>query len=221
MKKYFLAVPLLMLFGVMFIFAGCGNKDSVKTGGEKEVKTSTEGASVYNIDPAASKVEWIGKKVTGQHNGTVNVASGELNVSNNELEAGKINLDMNSITVLDLTDAESNGKLTGHLKSDDFFSVEKNPTATFEITNVEKVSDDKGNNYKIDGNLTIKGITKNISFPANVSINDQTITAKADFDIDRTQWDIKYGSGKFFEGLGDKMIDDNFNIKFNITANKM
>lgn len=220
MKKIIFALPLLILLTVMFVLSGCGKNETVETSGEKNVKTTTEGSDAYTIDLATSKVEWIGKKVTGQHNGTVDISSGQLNASNGELEAGKIEIDFNTIKVLDLTDAESNAKLTGHLKSDDFFSAETHPKATFEITNVEKVSDDKGNNHKIDGNLTIKGITKNISFPANVNVADNTITAKADFNIDRTQWDIKYGSGKFFEGLGDKMIDDDFNIKFDITANK-
>lgn len=205
---------------MLFIFTGCGGKDTVETQTQKEVKGASENADNYNVDLGASKVEWIGRKVTGQHNGTVEITSGDLKVDNGELAAGKFEIDFNSIKVLDLEDAESNAKLTGHLKSEDFFSAEKHPKATFEITKVEKVSDDKGNNYKVDGNLTIKGITKNISFPAKVNIAGDKLTAQADFNIDRTQWDIKYGSGKFFEGLGDKAIYDDFNIKFDITAVK-
>ncbi len=220
MKKLIYSVPVMYLLAVMFILTGC-SKDTVETGGEKEVKSSTEGSSTYTVDLANSKVEWIGKKVTGQHNGTVDISSGQLSAKNGDLDAGKFEIDFNTIKVLDLEDAESNAKLTGHLKSDDFFSVEKFPKGTFEITNVEKVSDDKGNNYKVNGNLTIKGITKNISFPANVNVTPDKVTATADFNIDRTEWEVKYGSGKFFEGLGDNMIDDDFNIKFNITANKM
>lgn len=220
MKKLVNSVPSMVLLAVMLTLAGC-SKDTVETGGEKEVKSSTQGSVTYTVDLANSKVEWIGKKVTGQHNGTVDISSGQLSVENGDLDAGKFEIDFNTIKVLDIEDAESNAKLTGHLKSDDFFSVEKFPKGSFEITSVEKVSDDKGNNYKVNGNLTIKGITKNISFPANVNVAPDKVTATADFNIDRTEWEVKYGSGKFFEGLGDNMIDDDFNIKFNITANKM
>ena len=127
---------------------------------------------------------------------------------------------MNSIIVLDIEDPENNGKLIGHLKSDDFFSSEKFPTGEFKITEVSEVTDGSGNTHNIKGNLTIKGIEKNISFPANINIGDSKLTAAADFDIDRTEYDIKYGSGKFFDDLGDKMINDNFNINFELTANK-
>lgn len=211
---------MIAILVMMFIFTGCGSKDTVETQTQKEVKGASENADNYKVDLAASKIEWIGKKVTGQHNGTVDISSGDLKVEKGELAAGNFEIDFNSIKVLDLEEAESNAKLTGHLKSDDFFSAEKHPKATFEITNVEKLSDAKGNNYKVDGNLTIKGITKNISFPAKVNIADGKLTAQADFNIDRTQWDIKYGSGKFFEGLGDKAIYDDFNVKFDITAAK-
>ncbi|MFM2285794.1 MAG: hypothetical protein RLZZ543_1291 [Bacteroidota bacterium] len=114
---------------------------------------------------------------------------------------------------------EFNAKLLGHLKSDDFFSVEKNPEAQFEIVKVEAASDAaSGNNSTVTGNLTIKGIAKSITFPANITIEPAQLTAKAEFNIDRTEWDIKYGSGKFFQDLGDKMINDEFTVKFNLTA---
>jgi len=129
-------------------------------------------------------------------------------------------MDMNSIVNVDLTDAALNAKLTGHLKSDDFFGTAKFPVSKFEITKVDALNDPNkpGMNSTITGNLTIKDITKSISFPAEIRIENGVLNAKADFDIDRTEWNVKYGSGKFFENLGDKMISDNFNLKLSLTA---
>jgi len=130
-------------------------------------------------------------------------------------------LDMTSISDEDITDKEGNGKLIGHLKSADFFNVEKYPTAKFEIgkmtPNTKAVGKD---NYNVTGKLTIKGITKDVTFPATVVIAGSKLTANADFKLDRTLWDIKYNSGKFFDSLGDKMIHDDFDIKFEIAATK-
>lgn len=127
---------------------------------------------------------------------------------------------MNTITVEDITDEESNQKLTAHLSSADFFDVKKYATSKFEITGVEKLQevDAEGNNYKIMGNLTIKDITKNITIPANVSMDENQFTAEAKFSIDRTEWNIQYGSGKFFKGLGDKMINDAIDFELNLVA---
>ena len=221
MKHFWFAIPLVIILALMFIFTSCGKNETVETKDEQEVKETSADASTYKIDLNASKVEWLGKKVTGQHNGTVDIKSGELNVENGELEGGKFVIDFNTIKVLDLEDPESNAKLTNHLKSEDFFSAEKHPEAIFEITSLEKADDGKGNNYKVNGNLTIKGIAKNISFPANINVTDNKVTATADFNLDRTEWDIRYGSGKFFENIGDKAINDDFNIKFDITADNM
>lgn len=221
MKYFIYAFPLIIILAIMFIFSGCGKNETVETKNEQEVKEVSNESAVYNVDLNASKVEWLGKKVTGQHNGTIDIASGQLNVNNGELVGGKFEIDFTSIKVLDLQDPESNAKLTAHLKSDDFFSADKHPKAIFEITSLDKQDDGKGNNYKVNGNLTIKGITKNISFPAKINVNNGTVTANADFNLDRTEWDIRYGSGKFFENIGDKAINDDFNIKFDITANKM
>jgi len=119
--------------------------------------------AAFEIDTKASKVLWTGKKVTGEHTGYVSVGNGQVMVEKNNVTGAKVNMDMNSIVCTDLTDAEWNKKLVGHLKSDDFFSVEKNPNANFEITSVKPASNGE---YTIKGNLTIKGINNDISFPA-------------------------------------------------------
>lgn len=179
-------------------------------------------AQTLKIVPAQSKVEWTGKKVTGQHHGTVNVKEGEVQIANNALTDGKVVIDMTSIKDIDL-EGDSNAKLTGHLRSEDFFSVEKNPTATFDITQAEALSGVKAGepNYRLTGDLTIKGMAHKITFPATVTVDATSVRAMAKgVKIDRTLYGIRYGSGKFFQNLGDKVIDDHFLIDFDVVAKK-
>ncbi len=199
---------------------------SALTGPGKVAKTKTtkvtKVAEAYKIDGTASKVEWIGTKVTGKHNGTVGLQGGTLDVAGNRVTGGNVMLDMKTIKVLDLTDAEYNAKLLGHLNSDDFFSVEKHPTAGFKITSIaplKNVAEGK-QNYTVNGDLTIKGITNRISFPAIVTVNGNQVTAVGTTVVDRTKYDIKYGSGSFFDNLGDKAISNDITITFNVVAKK-
>jgi len=205
----------------MFVLASCGSNSSTEASGEAAEAGAT--AVNYTIDPASSKVEWVAKKVTDQHNGTVALKSGELKAEAGAITAGKFILDMNSILVLDLrAEDEYNAKLLGHLKSADFFNVESAPESSFEIVSVEPIADAIAGaaNYNVKGNLTIKGISKAITFPATINVSENNVAANAEFDIDRTEWDIKYGSGKFFQDLGDKMINDEFTVKFALNAKK-
>jgi polyisoprenoid-binding protein YceI len=205
----------------MFVLASCGSNSSTEASGEAAEAGAT--AVNYTIDPASSKVEWVAKKVTGQHNGTVALKSGELKAEAGTITAGKFTLDMNSILVLDLpAEDEYNAKLLGHLKSADFFNVESAPESSFEIVSVEPIAGAAAGaaNYNVKGNLTIKGISKAITFPATINVSENDVAANAEFDIDRTEWDIKYGSGKFFQDLGDKMINDAFTVKFALNAKK-
>jgi polyisoprenoid-binding protein YceI/DNA-binding MarR family transcriptional regulator len=213
MKK---TINSVVVLAALFL-ASCGGSSSKVEEGQDAAEAGA-GAKTFVIDAAASSLEWYASKVTGEHNGTVPIKGGELAVENNKLSAGKFTMDMTQIVVLDLTDAETNGKLTGHLKSEDFFSVEKSPESSFELVSAEAIEGAAAGaaNYNVKGNLTIKGITKAISFPAIITMSESELTANAEVAIDRTEWDIKYGSGKFFEGLGDKMINDEFKIKFNI-----
>ncbi|GAB4329163.1 MAG: hypothetical protein OHK0038_03190 [Flammeovirgaceae bacterium] len=168
-----------------------------------------------NVDTANSKIIWTGKKVTGSHTGGINLSKGSLEMNKGKLVGGSFEIDMNSITCTDLT-GEWNGKLIGHLKSDDFFGVEKHSTAKFEITKAE----DKGNgDYQVKGKATIKGITQEIEFPAKVQIAGDKVTATAKVVIDRTKFNVKYGSGTFFSDLGDKMIYDNFELDVTLVSN--
>ncbi|MFT6036091.1 MAG: polyisoprenoid-binding protein YceI [Marivirga sp.] len=168
------------------------------------------------IDTNESSIAWVGQKVTGEHNGTVKIKSGALMVEGANITGGNFVIDMASINVLDL-EGDMKGKLMGHLKSDDFFSVEKFPTASFKITSVSE-SEQEGATHYIAGDLTIKGITNKITFPAVVSMVGSKVNAKAKFDLDRTKWNVKYGSGSFFDGLGDKMIYDDFKIELTLSS---
>lgn len=167
------------------------------------------------VNPDVSSVEWIGEKVTGKHNGSIKIKEGSISLHDGKLSTGKIIIDMESITCSDL-EGEWSDKLVGHLNSADFFDVKNHKTSTLEITGFTHKEE---KNYTVKGNLTIKGITKPITFPASIEIKDNKLASFAELKIDRTLYDIKYGSGKFFDNLGDKMIDDEFTIKFKIAAN--
>ncbi len=161
------------------------------------------------INTAESTVAWTGKKVTGQHNGTINIKSGSLDFENGSLVGGKISIDMNTITCTDLGKGGAK-KLEGHLKSDDFFGVPNHPTAELDITGVA-VGKSRGS-YVITADITIKGLTKSITFSAELSNNE----ANATIVIDRTDFDVRYGSGSFFDDLGDKTIYDDFELVINL-----
>lgn len=168
------------------------------------------------LDTKTSKVEWLGKKVTGQHNGTINVKGGNLVVSDDKLVGGEIEIDMNSIAVSDIKDEEMNGKLTGHLKSDDFFAVDKHPSSNLKIKEVVKAEGE--NVYTIKGDMTIRGITHEEEFPATIVYKNGKLAAVGEMTIDRSKYEVKYGSDEFFDNLGDKMIYDDFILKFKIGA---
>lgn len=174
-------------------------------------------AQSYKVDSAASSIKWVGKKVTGQHAGTLAVKDGTFTFTGEALTAGEVNVDMNTLAVTDIpVSDESNGKLVGHLKSPDFFNVAKYPDAKLVITGSTKTKD----GYKVKGNLTFVGKTNPIEFDAKIVKTDSSVNTKADLVLDRTKWDLKYGSGSFFKGLGDKAINNEFSISVDITAKK-
>jgi polyisoprenoid-binding protein YceI len=175
----------------------------------------------YKINAAQSKVGWVGKKVTGQHNGTIAVKEGGLEVKGGKITGGTFTIDMNSIVCEDLTDAGTNAKFIGHLKSDDFFSVANNPTGTFTIKKATSTGKSGAvEKYKIEGDLTLKGISKPVTLDADVTMAGKKITAVSAFKINRTHWDIKFRSGSFFENLGDKMIYDDMELTLNAVFEK-
>ncbi len=179
-------------------------------------------AQEYVFDPAESSIEWFGKKVTGEHTGTINLKQGRLNLVKGKISGGEFEIDMASIVDLDLQDPEYKNKLMNHLKSDDFFSVVSFPVSRFVITDVKEATnkDNSHYNYHIKGDLTIKGITHPIEFPAVINVKDGKLNANAQVTVNRAKYNVRYGSGSFFEGLGDKLIYDDFILKLNLVAAK-
>ena len=173
----------------------------------------------YKLQPQLSTLGWEAKKIAGQHSGTLQFKDGTVLVRGSQLVGGTFVVDMTSLKVEDIKDAETNGKMMGHLRSDDFFSIASNPTATFAITNVASLkADAAGNNATITGNLTIKGITQSVSFPAKVGVKNGVAAASGIATVDRTKFGIKYGSKSFFDSLGDNVIMDDFTLNFNVIA---
>lgn len=218
MKKSFISV--LGASALVVLLAACGSKNTtVSAEGAQDAAKADSAAKEYVVSADETVLEWKAtEKMGGGHNGQIKVSSGNLSVVGNELKAGAFEIDMASIRVDDVTDPQKNAKLVGHLKNDDFFSVEKFPTSKFEITAVEKGSTPDSAHVK--GNLTIKDITKNISIPAKITVDEANVNATAAFSIDRTQWDIRYKSGKFFSDLGDNVINDAIDFKLTLKAKK-
>ena len=166
----------------------------------------------FTVDAGKSTITWIGRKVTGQHTGTIKLSSGNLVFAGNNLKGGNFVIDMTTLTTPD------GDRLITHLKSEDFFNVAKNPTSTLTIT---KVSALRAGEVTISGTLTIKGTSNPISFPATVKRTGNTVTASAKaIKVDRAKYDIRYGSKSFFASIGDKAIDDEFELGVNLVATK-
>ena len=177
------------------------------SGEAKEVKVNTE----------ASTITWTGSKVVGKnHTGSITLKSGSLDITKGELKGGSFVIDMASLSNTDLS-GEWKEKLEGHLKSDDFFGVATFPTASFSITEVKKGD---GGNYSVTGDLTIKGKTESISFPASVKEAGKGYEATATLTFDRSKFDVRYGSGSFFDDLGDNAISDEIALDVKLVTGK-
>ncbi len=176
---------------------------------------------VYNVDTKLSSLEWFAKKVSGNHNGTIMFSGGEIQNDHGKL-TGSFEVDMNTIENKDIKSVEYKAKLENHLKSEDFFSVAKFPVSKFIITSLTPVMEASpdGFTHTVKGNLTIKDKTNEISFDAIVKLEDGKIFCTGSVIIDRSKFDVKYGSKKFFPNIGDKMIYDEFTLKFNVVAGK-
>jgi polyisoprenoid-binding protein YceI len=189
-----------LLFAAGFTVAAQAGVDPVK--GDLKVNT------------AASKVEWIGRKVTGKHNGTINIKEGVLQIKDGILLGGSFVIDMTSIKVLDMT-GEYAAKLEGHLKSDDFFASDVYPTSKLIITQANAKGDGK---FEVKGNLTIRDVTKPVTFFTQLTPDGKKYKATTNITIDRAHYNVKYGSDSFFEGLGDKTIYDEFDLAITLVT---
>jgi polyisoprenoid-binding protein YceI len=168
---------------------------------------------MYTVDAAACEVVWIGRKVTGEHRGNISISSGDFKVYGGAIVGGTINVDMTSMTNTDL-DAESGAELLGHLASDDFFGTAQHPTATLSIETYVPAE----NGGTVKGMMTIKGISKPVSFDVIANPTEGGLELRGMMKVNRTEYEIKYGSGTFIENLGDKAIDDIFELGFFVVA---
>lgn len=220
MKKNVLAVIALAALS----FTACKKNETTTTTEGVEVNAPSTEAVTYTVDAQNSLINWEGGKVTGdKHLGTIALKEGQVSVADGKVTNGKFVIDMNSINVTDITDAEKKAMLEGHLKgataenSDHFFNVSKFPTATFEIASITEESGIQ----MVEGNLTIKETTKGIKFPAKVLVNDTDVTFETEeFTFDRTEFGVNFNSGKFVQDLGDNAINDEIKIKLTVKALK-
>lgn len=176
------------------------------------------------VNTDESKINWIGRKPAGEHKGYVKLREGELLVENNELKGGSFVLDMKSIEDLDLKNESMKAKLLNHLKSDDFFDVQKYPTARYVITGVTRINNgekEKRNaTHRIDGNLTMKGVTKKVSFDASINMLNGKVAANTpSFKINRTDWGVNYQSKSIFSNLVDEFIHDDIELTIDLVSN--
>lgn len=169
----------------------------------------------FEVVNEQSNIDWTGRKVTGAHNGTISIKRGALTINDHKLSGGDFVIDTTSIKILDITDPGTNAQFAGHLFSEDFFASDSYPEATFIITDAGHVKED---HYQIAGDLTIKGITHPVSFPADVLITDQAISASGKIILDRTKYDMKFRSGNFFTNLGDTLIYNEFELDLKLNA---
>lgn len=216
MKK--IVLSLFIVAGLAFTATSCKKSGAADAA---EVATESAEAVKYTVDTASSVIEWKGSKIAGDaHNGTLMLSSGEVSVKDGAIEAGSFIIDMNTITVLDLEDAEKKGWLEGHLKgateenADHFFNVGQYPEAKFEITAI--------NAGTVEGNLTLKGATKNVKFPATITVTENEVSIVSEtFTINRTEWGVNFNSGSVVKDLAaDQVISDAIELKVTVKATK-
>jgi polyisoprenoid-binding protein YceI len=231
---------------IAMLVYGCGPKpsgDTAETGEAMEVADASATAQALLVNTDMSKVTWNGYKPTGKHNGTIGIIDGSIAIEGGTISSASFTMDITSLTVLDIpADDEGNGKLKGHLMSPDFFDAENFPTATFEVVDVapygaDMTMEDKEEfqteftpssaseiivenpTHMITGNLTMRGVSKSVSFPASVSLADGGVTAIANFNIDRTAWNLAYGDeAGAADKAKDKFIYNTVNVGFELTA---
>jgi polyisoprenoid-binding protein YceI len=205
---------IIMAVVVSAVLFSCKAEKKEKVVVKEEVKVE-ETTIVNNVDLTASVMTWKGTKPTGSHDGTVSFLSGGMVVENGVLKEGEFVIDMNTIKNLDMVGSEGAGKIEKHLKAPDFFDVTLYPTSKFVITSALEVE----GSLAVTGNLTIKDVTKSITIPASVSTEDGVTTFKSElFNIDRADFNVKYGSKRWIEGLKDKFIDDLVEMSFTVVT---
>jgi polyisoprenoid-binding protein YceI len=204
---------------MLLVMVSCKkDKASAVTGEAQKVEETTSTAS-YNVDAMNSMVNWSGSKLTGTHTGTLKVSNGNVTMNKGKVTGGTFTIDMNSLTNTDLAAGQGKEKLEGHLKSPDFFDVGAHPTASFTITKVAEAMGDDAVNALVYGNLTIKGVEKNVGFKAMINDKGEGVSISApEFSINRTDFGIEFGSNSILGVAKDKAIDDNIKLSIELSA---
>ena len=210
-----LSITYLILIITPFFF-GCGpvtaqNKNNASA---SSISLHVGNEKNFIIDTKESVVTWKGSSVEGAHTGYAYISKGELMIENGQLMGGTVEIDMNKT---EGPGHASDNNLINHLKGPDFFDVKKFPFSTIVITKVASID---GENKKVTGNLTIKSITHPVTFPAKIEVKGGIVTANSNLVIDRTKWDVRYNSGKFYDNLADKTISDSIEFQIKIVAKK-
>ncbi|WP_185145070.1 YceI family protein [Apibacter muscae] len=215
MKKKILTLSIIAL---TLSFQSCNNnsKEAKITNQAKQEAVSSKEANTYKVDTLASKITWEGGTLTSKHLGTIILQSGELKLKDSKIESGSFTANMNTISTTDISDPEKAKSLNNHLKNEDFFDVSKFPSSKFVITSVKPIESGEYN-VELEGNLEVKGITKNLSVKANVKAEGDKVTLKTEkFTINRQEFNITYSNGE----PQDKLIKDLLDISVDIVANK-
>lgn len=217
MKKNLLSILCVSILTLSVFSCKEKAKEATTSAAETVAVVETSGIA-YTVNTEASSIAWKGFKPTDEHFGTIGLKTGSISTTNGKITAGSFVIDMGSIVVLDIpADKKGNAKLVSHLSNADFFDVEKFPTATFEITGVTEIE----GKTQLSGNLTLKEATNNVTFPVSITNEGDTLTLESDtFTIDRTKWDVHYGSKSIFDNLGDKFINDDIELKVSLKATK-
>ena len=209
-----------LILTAVFIFAltSCGNKTNNKIEGtDAQAVANGEGVKLA-VDSTQSVIEWVGSKVGGKHNGTLTLKNGEITVNDSTIAAGTFTIDMKTVKALDQSE-DMNKMLANHLMSPDFFDVENNPEASFSITAAQPIANNDSLNVQISGNLTLKGIEKNITFKAKATKDGDVYKAVSEaFTIDRTQFGIVYKSKSTLNDIKEAFINDEIELKITIVA---
>lgn len=187
---------------------------------EQIIDMSSIENGIYTVDTSKSTIKWTGRKKILKNwvdTGNINIQSGNIIIENGSIASNELIIDMSSIKANGTGSGSGETQLENHLKSSDFFNVEEYPTSKLEL---KEIKTDESGKLNLISNLTIKGITNEVIIPASVELVENQYNAKGSVDIDRTLWDIKFGSEKFFQGLGDNIIEDQINIEFDVFLSK-
>lgn len=217
---------LFSLLLLALVVVACGPEGEKVESGEALAETATtEATGAYTVDVANSVVNWEGTKlVGGGHEGTINLSDGRIAVAGGNIVGGEFTIDMTSLAATDLEAGDGKEDLEGHLKNEDFFDVEKFPTAKFTVVSAQAMPEGSAGSatHQVTGNFTMKGETRSIAIPVTVTMDGDMMNAEAsDFVIDRTEWGIVYGAdGSVADLAKDRVINNNVGLSFKIVAKK-